>query len=247
MEAYTMEIAGAVICVQPLFQSTREYCKAYLTDQQPEFFVEVTRGNLVSEQLLLDQEADEQGLKHRVFKDPFLERSVIQRRVADFLLDCNTLMLHGSTVAVDDRAYLFTAPCGTGKSTHTRLWRERFGGRAVMVNDDKPFLRITSTGVLAYGSPWSGKHGLASNVCVPLKGICALSRGRDNRIERSEPQELMEVLRQQVHIPEEESLAQKVFPLLDTLAEMVPLWRMECNMELEAADVSFTAMSCDLE
>ena len=43
---------------------------------------------------------------------------------------------------------------GTGKSTHARLWRETFGDRAVMVNDDKPLLRITKDGVIAYGTPW---------------------------------------------------------------------------------------------
>ena len=238
-----MEIAGAVVCVQPLFQSTREYCKAYLTDKPPEYFVEITREDLSYEQELLDREADEQGLKHRVFKEPFRERSVIQRRVADHLSERSTLMLHGSTVSVDGKAYLFTAPCGTGKSTHTRLWREVFVSRAVMVNDDKPFLRITPFGVLAYGSPWSGKHGLSTNVCVPLKGICALARGRENRIRRSEPQEMMEILRQQVHIPEEDALAQKVLDLLDVLSENVPLWSMECNMDPNAARVSFSAMS----
>ena len=59
------------------------------------------------------------------------------------LLLHNGIMLHSSCVVVDDKAYLFTARSGTGKSTHTRLWCQLFGDRAVMVNDDKPFLRCT--------------------------------------------------------------------------------------------------------
>ncbi len=184
MDAFTMEIAGFVIRVQPLFESTREYCRAYLSDQESAFTVCVTREELTAQQRMLEREAVEEGLKIRKFKDPFLERATIERRVADQLVWQDTLLLHGSTVSVDGRAYLFTAPCGTGKSTHTRLWRELFGERAIMVNDDKPFLRITPAGVLAYGSPWSGKHGLATNVCVPLKGICVLRRGAENRIHR---------------------------------------------------------------
>ena len=39
---------------------------------------------------------------------------------------------------------------GTGKSTHARLWRETFGDRVWMINDDKPLLRIESEGA---GSP----------------------------------------------------------------------------------------------
>ena len=242
MESFHFEIAGSVFSVQPLFQSTREYCKPYLTDKEPEFLVSVGNDDLAFEQALLEQEAVEQGLKIRKFKDPFLERSVIQRQVADFLVSRNTLMLHGSTVSVDGQAYLFTAPCGTGKSTHTRLWRELFGDRAIMVNDDMPFLQITSSGVFAYGSPWSGKHGLASNVCVPLKGICFLHRGCENLIYRADAKCSGNFLRDQVHIPADKVLSEKVFSLVDMLIEKVPIWEMYCNKDLDAARVSYSAM-----
>ena len=59
-----------------------------------------------------------------------VDGTVIQEKIAGQLLERDTLLLHGSTVAVDGQAYLFTAPCHTGKSTHTRLWRKLFGDRA---------------------------------------------------------------------------------------------------------------------
>lgn len=242
MEMFNMEIANLVVGVHPMFQSTREYCRPYLTEKEPEFYVYVTSDDLIQEQMLLEQEAVEEGLKIRKFKEPFLERSTIQRRVADFLINRNTIMLHGSTVAVDGRAYLFTAPCGTGKSTHTRLWREYFGDRAVMVNDDKPFLRITPDAVLAYGSPWSGKHGLASNVCVPLQGICLLHRGSENMIQRTNVNCLIDTLRHQTHIPEDTLLAGSAHALVERIAGMVPLWEMYCNKETEAAKAAYEAM-----
>ncbi len=243
MNPFTMEIAGKVFGVQPLFQSTIEYCRPYLTDREPEFFIQVTLADLSYEQMMLEREAVEEGLKIRKFKDPFLERASIQRRVADFLLEHNTLMFHGSTVSVDGQAYLFTAPCGTGKSTHTRLWRELFGERAIMVNDDKPFLQITSSAVFAYGSPWSGKHGLATNVRVPLKGICSLQRGRENVISPAEIKDLISLLRHQAHTPDDAELQVKVNSLVDSLADIVPLWVMRCNKELDAASVAYCAMS----
>ena len=239
MEAFTMEIAGLVVSVEPLFQSTREYCRPYLADKDPEFFVHITPEDLVYEQMLLEREAVEEGLKIRKFKEPFLERSSIQRRVADCLVGRNTLMLHGSTVAVDGRAYLFSAPCGTGKSTHTRLWRELFGDRAVMVNDDKPFLRFTSDRVLAYGSPWSGKHGLATNICVPLKGICLLKRGLENEIRPLAAECAVDLLREQAHRSENSAA---VYSLIDALLEKVPLWEMSCNKEPVAAEIAYRAM-----
>lgn len=247
MASFTMEIAGLAVCVQPLFQSTREYCRSYLTDKDPELLINITSEDLIFEQAILEQEAVAEGLKIRKFKEPFLERSVIQRRLADHLLNRNVLMLHGSTVSVDGNAYLFTAPCGTGKSTHTGLWCEMFGARAIMVNDDKPFLQLTSSGVLAYGSPWSGKHGLASNVCVPLRGICLLHRGSENFIKRIEPNAIIDILYNQAHAPAGASLMQITRILVERLTQMVPLWEMDCNKELDAAKVAYCAMSRDFD
>ena len=233
MDSFVMEIAGFAIGVEPLFESTRMYCREYWTDREPEFHVTVNREELVQEQALLNIEADEEGLKRRKFSDMFLERSVIQRRVAEALARRDVLLMHGSTVAVDGRAYLFTAPCGTGKSTHTRLWREVFGDRAVMVNDDKPFLKLTEDAVLACGSPWTGKHGIGTNVCVPLSGICILSRGRENVIRPAEPEQVEEFLRSQCFPPQR----------LEKLLARVRLWEMECTKDPAAALTAHGAMS----
>lgn len=116
------------------------------------------------------------------YTDAYLETLAVYRKIAEWMPMYNTLLFHGSVIAVDGKAYLFTAKSGTGKSTHTRLWREYFGERAVMINDDKPLLRITQEGVFAYGTPWDGKHRLSTNISAPLAGICILRRGNDNSI-----------------------------------------------------------------
>ena len=243
MEAFTMEIAGLVTRVQPMFVTTREYCRDYLSNNVADFFVEVTEEDLAYEQKMLDQEAVEEGLKFRKFSGPFLERTSIQRKIAYELLNRDTVLLHGSTVGLDGNAYLFTAPCGTGKSTHTRLWREAFGCRAVTVNDDKTFLKITPSGVLAYGSPWSGKHGLQTNICLPLKGICFLSRGSENVITPAKPEDWVEELRHQSLIPESPAGQTKALALLDALAQQTPLWQLKCTKDIAAALVASNTMA----
>jgi hypothetical protein len=243
MEAFTIEIAGLVTQVQPLFGSTREYCRAYLTDGVPVCFVDVTPQDLVHTQAMLEKEAIEEGIRVRKFPEPFLERATIQRKIAAFLLKQDTILLHGSTVGLDGQAYLFTAPCGTGKSTHTRFWRETFGDRAVMINDDKPFLKIASSGVVAYGSPWSGKHGLDTNISLPLKGICFLRRGSVNSIRQVNPEGLIDVLLQQTFMPEDAADQEKAVALVNSLAQTVPLWDMECTKDVGAALISYQAMS----
>ena len=243
MAEFTIEIAGQAIAVTSLFESTKDYCKKYLTDRNADFSVTVSRQDLEEEQTLLRQEALEEGLKPRVFGDPFLERNSIQRQIAQLLLDRDILLMHGSTVAVDGKAYLFTAACGTGKSTHTKFWRQVFGDRAVMVNDDKPFLRIGPNGVLACGAPWSGKHGLETNITVPLQGICVLHRGQENRIVSAAAEEILPMLLHQGCPPEEESRMGKYRSLVESLAATVSLWNMDCNLDPQAARVSWEAMS----
>ena len=236
-----MTIAGRTGRVCSLFESTRDYCGRYLTDEAAEFSVAVTRDDLLAQQEALLEEARQEGIRKRIFTDPFLERAAIQQAFADYLFHHDTLLCHGSTVAVDGGAYLFTARCGTGKSTHTRLWRQVFGDRAQMVNDDKPFLKLTDADVLACGAPWSGKHGLDTNITVPLKGICILERGVENRIHRINPEEALPRLLHETYCPTGQ---EAVFEALVTrLANTVPLWRMTCTKDPQAAQVAFNAMS----
>ena len=243
MESFNIRIADLVVRVEPLFQSTYAYFRKYVTDFSHDYSVCVVDEDLVFEQRMLDIEAQEEGLRLREFTGPFLERTAIQRKIAIELLKRNTLLLHGSTIGLDGEAYLFTAACGTGKSTHTRLWRECFGSRTVMINDDKPFLKIGNDTVTAYGSPWSGKHGLDSNISLPLKGICILNRGSENRIYRITAEQARSMLFHQSFFPVDAVLQDKSKALVENLMRLVPLWEMSCNKDPEAAFVSCSAMT----
>ena len=243
MAEFKIEIAGQTFAVHSLFDSTRDYCRAYLSEKAADCSITVTREQLQFEQDFLKAEAIEEGIRSRTFTDPFLERAAIQRQVADHLIRHSTLLLHGSSVAVDGQGYLFTAKCGTGKSTHTRLWRQVFGDRAVMINDDKPFIRLSDGGAVLYGAPWSGKHGLDTNIAVPLKGICILERGTENRISPIVPADARQMLHKQSSPPLDSTLLTVHDTLVEQLLVRVPLWRMECNKEPEAAITAHRAMS----
>ena len=242
MAEFCLKIAGHTASVTSLFESTPQYFRPYLTDGAPEFTVTVTRDDIAFEQADLLEEAHRDGFRPRVFTDPFLERAAIQRAFAEFLFGFDILLLHGSAIAVDGEGYLFTANSGTGKSTHTRLWREVFGGRAAMVNDDKPFLELRRDGVWLYGSPWSGKHGLDSNICVPLKGICLLERGKENQIQRASADTLLPMLQKQTYQPLDAEARPRFLALVERLSQCVPLWQMACNKTPEAAKLAWETM-----
>ncbi len=158
------------------------------------------------------------------------------------LLDFDGMLLHSSAVMVDGKAYLFTAPCGTGKSTHTQLWLRLFGDRAKILNDDKPALRLEQGVWYAYGTPWSGKTDQNINAKVPLAGICVLGRGAENKIMPYSGAKAVHDILEQTARSADAGFMVKLLELLDKLVTAVPVWKLECNMDLQAAQVSYDAM-----
>ena len=159
------------------------------------------------------------------------------------LLKHNGFYLHASAVALDGSAYLFSAPCGTGKSTHTRLWQQVFGENAKVFNDDKPALRLLDGKWYAYGTPWCGKDHININMKVPLAGICFLKQGPVNEIRRlSSAEAAQNVLWQTMRRFQEVENLDRVLSHVDKLVQMIPVYEMECLPNEEAARLSYETM-----
>lgn len=241
--SFRIALAGQVIGVSALYEQTRTFCKNYLTDAPASFEVAVTPADIAYERQRSARADELEGAAVREHADPYLETLAVYRKLAQLLVQDDILLMHGAVVAVDGQAYLFTAKSGTGKTTHTRLWMQQFGDRAVMVNGDKPLLHITSEGVTVYGTPWDGKEHLSTNTSCPLKALCILTRSKTNHIERISKKEALPMLCQQSYRPCSPIGAQKMLALVDRLGSSVPLYRLGCNMEPEAALVAYHGMN----
>ncbi len=158
------------------------------------------------------------------------------------LLRHGGFMLHSSAVVLNGEAYLFSAPSGTGKSTHTEQWLNLFGERAKILNDDKPAIMLREK-ITACGTPWSGKSDLNLNLEVPLRGICVLERSAENFIEPMPADSVVFSLLDQTLRPESEEEMTLLLDMLDRTAREIPVWRMGCNISTEAAEMAHSAMS----
>lgn len=267
MENFTIRLAGQLFTICPVYDYIREYCKDYivadvtgysrLADGDTEYTlsrvgdittesvirITITQSDIDFEREKSAREDVREGIHIRQFSDAYLETLAVYHKIAEHLLSCDTLLFHGSVIAVDGEGYLFTAKSGTGKSTHTRLWREYFGERAVMVNDDKPLLHITDSGVTVYGTPWDGKHRLSTNTAVPLNGIFLLERDTTNHIEPAAPHVVYPLIVQQTNRSFTADGMKQTLSLIDHMLSVVPVYRLGCNMDIEAARVAYEGIN----
>ena len=235
-------IAGHYIGIDSLYDNVHTYCKDYRAEGQPDLHVMIDEADIAYERSRSIETDQAEGIPVRIHSDRYLEILAVYRKIAEKMPDYDTVLFHGSAVAVDGSAYLFAAKSGTGKSTHAGLWREMLGEKAVMVNDDKPLIRIEGSQAVVYGTPWNGKHRLGNNISVPLKAVCILHRGTENHIEKISPGEAWPDILQQTYRPADLSAMTKTMVLLDRLTQCVSFYRLSCNMDPEAAYVSYTGM-----
>ena len=242
MTEFTVKLADIPVRIRAIWPELRQFLEDYLTEEEAAFTLETRQEDIEQERIMSARTRAAEGLPALRSSDAYLETLAIYRKLAEELVERDVLLFHGSVVAVDGEAYLFAARSGTGKSTHTRLWREVFGERAVMINDDKPLLHIGAEGAAVFGTPWNGKHRLGTNGSAPLRAICILERGKTNRIERIDRRTAYPILLQQTYRPASAEALQRTLTLIDRLTERVALFRLFCNMEPEAARVSYEAM-----
>ena len=235
-------IAGKVIEVRSIYSRVHEYCRDYRFDGTPDLTVAVSQEDIGYERERERAAALLEGRQPYIPAEDSLEELAVYRKIAEGMLEYDTFLFHGSCVAVNGEGYLFTASSGTGKSTHTALWRKLLGDRAVMVNDDKPLIRADGSGVTVYGTPYNGKHRLGADIAVPLKAVCLLERAPENTIVPVTRDEAYVRLVQQTYRPAEPVLMMKTMMLIDRLADGVKLYRLGCNMDIEAAAVAYEGM-----
>ncbi len=245
MKIQSYKIADTVFAIDSLFEEVHELCKDYVSEEPIEFTIKTDIADIDFERQRSAQTDVKEGHPIRDFPDSYLETLSVYRHLCERLIDKGILLFHGSVIAVDGVAYLFTAKSGTGKSTHTRLWREHFGERAVMINDDKPLLKITDSGVTVYGTPYDGKHRISTNTSAPLKAICMLYRGEENQIRQVTKSEAYPMLLQQTHRPMNGAKMQAVFTLLDKMCEHLKIYHLDCNMAPDAAIIAYQGMNTE--
>ncbi len=238
MQIFTIEIAGVPAEIRCRFPENRNFFRDYLTDRAPLIAVQPSAGDLELMQHEVDVIDDVEGLPKHRREDVFLENIALHYLLVEKLLAYGVLLVHGSALCMDGQAVVFIAHSGTGKSTHTRLWRDAFGDRVWMINDDKPMLRIDGGKVTVYGTPWDGGHHLSRNASAPLKAIVRLTRDETNRIRPVAKADAFPMLMPLAYSSKDPETMAQILKLERQLLDAADFYLLGCNMTPKAALVA---------
>lgn len=144
--------------------------------------------------------------------------------------------IHASALRFRGHAVLFLGESGTGKSTHTRLWRQYIPG-AALLNDDSPVIRCHESAICAWGSPWSGKLPCYRNEALPVAAFVRLVQGAENRIRELAPIDAFGALFPSLPpaFVRDAELRDRLVALLTRIIPRIPVYRLECRPDADAA------------
>ena len=237
----TYRIAKQNIEVRSLYDTVQTMYEDYRTDAPCEFSVETTEADIEFERVRSDKTRAQEGRPPMEHQPDNLETLAVYRKLCEYMLTKNIILFHCSALMMDGEAYLFTAPSGTGKSTHARLWREHFGDRVTMINDDKPLIEFTDSDIIVYGTPYSGKHNLQTNTSAPVKGIVILHQAEKNTIRRITAREAFSTLLGQSYRINRPDAMMKTMGLVGKMSTL-PLFSLGCTISDEAVMLAYNAL-----
>lgn len=146
-------------------------------------------------------------------------------RASDVLLPFRRCAFHGVAFLWRSKAYIFTAPSGTGKTTQYVLWKMLYGDEIGVLNGDKPVLESRDDGLWVHPSPWMGKEGMGRAESAPLGGVIYLAQGQENTIRLMRPREsVVPVFAQFLFTAPGPEAVEQVCRLEEDMLRTVPVW-----------------------
>ena len=233
MADFTIELSKLNIGVSSIYDYSEKFCEEYLTNAKPDFSVRTTEEKI-------DKEIE---ISEFTPKRDYAESICLYREIAEIIPNYDRCVFHGACIEYEGAGFIFTAVSGTGKSTHIRLWQKFLGSDKVqIINGDKPILHVEEEGTTIYSTPYAGKEGWQNHSSAPLKAICLLKRGMENKIYRVASSDIITDIFNQIYRPYDTAAVIKTLELLDRLLKL-PVYILECDISEEAVKTSFETLT----
>lgn len=173
-------------------------------------------------------------LKAGMYENGMTAKTALNAMEAEHLVAENGgFVFHSSCIRVGDRAVLFTAPSGTGKSTQADLWNRLRG--AEILNGDRTAVRVTREGVFACGIPFKGSSQFCENRTLPLAAVVYLAQAPQTAIHRLKGLEAFRRVWEGVSVNTwDKRDMENVMDTVMNVVQQVPVWYLPCTPDESA-------------
>ena len=232
-------LAGKKIEIECKYRHGFIDCKNYMAHfNEPDFIVSASNEEILKRAISIIGNERLKELSPFDIELGDIESMIVHQKIADKMLQYNVILMHGAAIAVNNKCFIFTAPSGTGKTTHILNWLKLYPD-TIIVNGDKPLIDLDKK--IVYGTPWSGKEKMNTNCSVPLTGIVKLERGTENSLTKVEFKHMLPTLLQQSYLPDDVTLYHKAIRLIGECND-IPCYNLICNMDVDSAKVAYNGL-----
>lgn len=232
---FVIGIAKTNIEVLPIYEYVKRISTRYLTNSEDiDISIAITEEDI-------EEEQKRAGV---TISRGYQESVAVYRKIAEAMLSRNTFLMHGSVVAIGQKAFMITAPSGVGKTTRANLWLKTIPDSHIL-NGDKPLIKLADGKAYACGTPWCGKENQGRNEILPLKAIFFLERAEKNSVQELSFSEAFIPLLKQTYRPESAEKMKKTLQLLGELKGKVRFFKFQSNLEEEAVRMAYEAATSE--
>lgn len=166
---------------------------------------------------------------------------LLEQLISPVMLKHDAITFHGVLMEHEGHGIILSAPSGTGKTTHARLWRDH--RRALILNGDRATCCVEDGRWIGFSLPWCGSSGECINRDVPLTAYVILEQAYENSVERLTGMEAFGAVYQNLVYPNwDRELTEKALDFIDDFLEKVPVFRLRCRPDVEAVETLEAAL-----
>jgi hypothetical protein len=168
----------------------------------------------------------------------FLEGHLGEILFRNSILFHKGIVIHASAIECEGKGIIFSAPAGTGKSTHANLWKVH--KNAQILNGDRPAIRVVNNEPMVYGTPWSGSSPEYLNKQAKLSAIVLLEQANENSIYQLQNHEAISRVMARCFLPYHDSeLMDKAINNIGKIISGTPVYLLRCRPDKEAVELVY--------
>ena len=179
---FVIKLCDIVIRVKTLnsgfFLNFSEYVYSLMPHEEPDIDIEIQPSDIAAEESYSDLDNNPTGFIEPEHRMQYIESLAVYRKITEKMLLYRVLLMHGVVIETNGQGYMIIGTSGVGKTTRANIWLKEYPN-SIIVNGDKPLIKLTETSIIAYGTPWCGKEGHNNNKSVPVNAILLLERADD--------------------------------------------------------------------